>query len=145
MTFTNPGAAAASGDFSMTAVKKLLVSGSVVAAIVFYGYELLEKNPQRGFDLLLQFGPSFLISVFVLIIVWDLLGRGVGYVGKLADSMDRLSSAVDRIAEKDDRQFEEMRRLSQFAAQTAERSFQILSTQSDVLERIERTLAQRAN
>jgi hypothetical protein len=77
--------------------------------------------------------------VLAMILFWDLLKPCVQYVGKLADSVQDLSVAVEKIADKDDRQAEEMQRLSQFAAQQGERSFEILRAQAS---QIEKALAQ---
>jgi len=121
--------------------RKLLLGGTLTASLAFYLYELVQKNPDQSFALLRQFGPSFLVTIVALVLLWDLVKVGVTNVGRLADSMQVLSTAVAQIAEKDDRQFEEMRRLCQFAAQQGERNFEILREQAETLKRIESSIA----
>jgi len=139
MTMTDPGRSALTlpaGDI----LRKYVWGGTLAAAIAYYVYVVVNHHPGESFNLLGQFGPSFLISIVAIILLWDLLKIGVANVGRLADSMQTLSAAVTQIADKDDRQFEEMRRIGQFNAQNSERMLSMMMEQGAQLKVISETL-----
>jgi hypothetical protein len=123
--------------------KYFVLGGGAASGIVgiYMILNLFRENPRLFFDLLQQWGPRFALLSMAMYFAWDLLRPLVGYVGSLADGMQSLSKAVATIAEKDDRQMEEMRRMAQFAGQQSERLFELLVQQAEqtktVLEKVE--------
>jgi hypothetical protein len=140
MTMTDPARSAAPVSLGDSLVRKFVLGSTLAASVALYAYEVVKNNPQESFQTLRQFGPSFLVTIVALVLLWDLLKIGVTNVGRLADSMQTLSTAVTEIAEKDDRQLEEMRRIGQFNAQNSERMLGMMLEQAAQLKSISETL-----
>src|SRR5437016_4830987 len=88
MTFNSPNLSAANGiQLGQGLLKKLVVGGGLTAAIALYLYEIVSHNPQQSFALLGQFGPSFLLGMVSLIIVWDVLKVALAHLGELSRSV----------------------------------------------------------
>jgi len=138
MTLTNPTA----GDMKKSVMQRFLLGGGFAAVVALYFYQFASHNAQQTLALMAQFGPSFLLEMTMVLGILYVLNKGMDNIGRLADSMNGVGAGVqgvnagiEKIAEKDDTQIEEMRRLTQFAAQQAERSFETLRDHGAKLDR----------
>lgn len=107
----------------------------VTAAIL----EFMRDDPHELIRLLGEFGPKYLLGGFICYVVWDiarrvlkLFARGVDHIGTLAENTGAAAkataegaNAIKDFAGRNDRTAEEVRRLSAFAAQQADRSVEI--------------------
>jgi hypothetical protein len=136
MTFNAPNATASGTAVGQNLVKKLLMGGGLAAALVLYGYQFASHNAQQTLALVAQFGPSFMLEMTMVLIIGYVLNKGMDNIGRLADSMQGVNAGIERIAEKDDRNIDEMRRLTQFAAQQAERNCETLGMYGTKLDKV---------
>lgn len=115
----------------------LFGGGAATGVAILYGFvRLMEQDPKDGFALLRQWGPWFLIALVAMYFTWDLGKRVLTSMATLADGMQTLSASVKVIADKDDRQYDEMRRMSQYSAQQSERFMSLLLEQGEQLKSI---------
>ena len=121
-------------------VRRLVAYGGLSAAIALYVYELFERNPAQGFELVRSFGPWFVIVVICQVIAWNALKLLIAYIGKLAQGVQDMAAAVQRISEKDDREAEELKRQTAFNGQQSERILVLLTDQAKQLQVIESKL-----
>ena len=126
------------GQLKERLLKSILFGGSsgLGFAVIFYSYRLLEQKPSEGFGLLHHWGPWFVVALVALYFFWDVTKVAVGYVGKMADGMQSLSVSIAKIAERDDRQYEEMQRIGQYNARQNERELELLIRQGEQLGEI---------
>ena len=143
MTFIKLDATAGGIEMGQAMLKKLVIGGGLAGAIALYLYQIVQHNPKEAFGMLGQFGPSFIISLVVIVLFWNVLKMAVAQMEKLADGVQDLSIAVTKIAEKDDRRQEEMQRMAAFSAQQSERILVLLNDQGaqlkQISERLDRT------
>lgn len=102
--------------------KKVLLGGSVSAGAVV-AYELLEiakKNPAVLLSIV-NWGPLFAIVLALIFLVDRRLGMGIEALQNNARAQQSMSDAVQKIAEKDDREGEELKRLTSFNAMQSEK------------------------
>lgn len=112
-------------------------SGAGMASIVYALIGLVRDEPERGFRLLQVWGPWFFLAMFASWILYKLLeplvsgavasfGRISAAVEKQAESAGVLAAAVQGLAEKDDRQVQEMQTLTSLTAQRSERTYEMM-------------------
>jgi hypothetical protein len=91
-------------------VRKLGVTfgGVGVLGLAIAVLELAQKEPQRFFDLLRAWGFIWLLALAGMAFFWDLLRKGMGYLGQLSTSVQESAVAMNRIADKDDRDKDRM-------------------------------------
>jgi hypothetical protein len=99
-------------------VRALAPGAGVALGVALIGW--LKLDPTDSLGLLRTWGIWWLVAVLALVFVWDLarrVERGVARsLDRMGDGLHEMSVAVTRIADKDDRQMEELRRLSVYAA-----------------------------
>jgi hypothetical protein len=86
----------------------ITIGGAGILGLVVAVLGLAQKEPQRFFDLLSRWGFVWLLSLAAMGFAWDLVGKGIGHIGRLADSMHESAIAVNRIADRDDRERDRM-------------------------------------
>jgi hypothetical protein len=132
---------AASASAPLTNPLRQLLVGSglgLVAIVAYYFYQLLILKPDYSFGLLRAWGPWWVLAVLACYFAWELLKMAVAEIGKMADGVRTLAVAVSEIAARDDRQFEEMQRLTQYGARQSERLVELLTKQGVQLAEIVR-------
>lgn len=82
--------------------------GAGVVGIAVAVLELAQKEPQRFFDLLSRWGSIWLLGLAAMAFLWDLLRKGLGYVGRLSESVQESAIAMNRIADRDDREHDRL-------------------------------------
>ena len=86
----------------------ITIGGASVLGLAIGVGDLAQKEPQRFFDLLSRWGFVWLLALAAMAFLWDLAGKGMGYLGRLADSVQESSQAMNRIADRDDRDKDRM-------------------------------------
>jgi hypothetical protein len=91
-------------------VRTLAISvGGIGMAGVAWGFlSPAPSQPAQVFELLSHWGFVWLLSLAAMVLAWDLLKVGLGYLGKLADSVQESAVAMNRIADRDDRERDRM-------------------------------------
>jgi hypothetical protein len=140
-------------SFSPQAVlRKLFVPGvyALAMAIVLGIFRLFNTQPVLALELLKSWGPSFVLWFFALAVVAPLLNQWIGIFRDGVQAQRQMADAMSRIAEKDDRQIQEIQTLSAFTAQESRGTrMQLgevanqLKHNSDCLERLVEKLGER--
>jgi hypothetical protein len=127
-------------------LRHLLFPGvmGVVVAIVMELFQLLNAQPKEAIDLLSHWGPNFVLGLLIVAIIGGLLSQVVDISRDGVAAQRQMAEAMGKIAEKDDRQLQEIQTLTTFAAQQAERTHSHLRDQRNQLDRIEQLLNSRA-
>jgi hypothetical protein len=119
-------------------LRRLLFPGTVglSVGIVIEFFRLCGSDPRGAIELLKAWGPSFLLGMLMISVIGGLLGKMLDISRDGVAAQTRMAEAIGRIAEKDDRQFDEMRRTSQYAAQMSERVVELISGQSAAIHEL---------
>jgi hypothetical protein len=107
---------------------KVALSSAGAAAVVLAAFELLQRQPGPGFTLLSQWGPWPILALAALIFMGRFLARlndtiQISFSAVVtssqqgAEAQAKQAEALSRLAEQGGKQFEEVRRLSIYAAQ----------------------------
>jgi hypothetical protein len=107
-----------------------------ICSVLFALLEIGQKSPEQFIRLLAEYGPKYLLWAGISFMGYDLLKRLIrafsksadkiaDKIGSMADGMNKMASATDCLANKNDRQAEEMRRLCSFSASQSERAVDI--------------------
>jgi hypothetical protein len=105
------------------AKKIALGSGvSVGGAIVFGAFELLHNDSRDAFPLLKSWGPWAIFSIVAVYFAYDILKIVLNMALRAVIAMEQSALAQQRLADKDDRQLQELETLTSFAAQESERN-----------------------
>lgn len=94
------------------------------ASILGLGIGLLnlaQREPVQLFELLSRWGFVWLLALAAMVLVWDLAKIALGYIGRLADSVQETAVAMGRIADRDDRDRDRMITETAFIGQRLER------------------------
>lgn len=105
--------------------RKLLVPGvvSLELAVVGWIFKLLSQLPAAAsIELLKSFGPGFLLGILVVAVLGYLLSQVVDISRDGVAATRQMAESIGRIAEKDDRQIQEIQTLVTFTAQEARRT-----------------------
>jgi methyl-accepting chemotaxis protein len=116
-------AAAAKTTLRAEIFKRIALGGgwSVGAAVVFGAFQLLRSNPTDAFPLLKAWGPWAIVTIVALYVFYDLVRILMGIGNQLVQSVEKLAVAQQQLADKDDRQTQEMQTLTSYTAQQTER------------------------
>lgn len=150
-----PSPAPNKGTFPSTFGNMLALGGSFVGggSIVIAAIELVRTEPDKAFKLLQNWGPWFILALFVAWVVYALASRALDLAGtvggRIADAMESQAVSIRQLADKDDRQAQEMQVLTSLTAQRSEKTYsmmqsyhednqEILKLQQETLARIER-------
>ena len=109
--------------FGAELLKKLFLGGgmSAGAAIAWGVFEMLRDNPRDAFSLLRAWGPWAIVTMFAMYAVYDLSKKALSIGKRGVIAVEALSTAVKQIAEKDDRQIQELQTLTSYTSQGVER------------------------
>lgn len=99
----------------------ITMGGASVIGLVVGLFNLAERQPTQMFELLSRWGFVWLLALAAMFLCWDLAKIGLGYLGKLADSVQDSSVAMNRIADRDDRERDRMITETAFIGQRLER------------------------
>lgn len=102
-------------------VVAIQLGGAGLIGLAFAVLSLAQRQPVQMFDLLRGWGFAWLLILVALFIAWDLAKLGLGYLGKLADSVQAMGMAMNRIADKDDRERDRMVTETAFVGQRLQR------------------------
>ena len=118
-------------------VKKLLLGSGVTAGAVltYQLFELAKKDP-RLLEQVVNWGPLFVIGVIALTMIDRNFSQMIQVSRENVLAQQQMSAAMEKIADKDDRQSEEMRRLTSYNAVQAGKIMERLDHQDEMLRRI---------
>jgi hypothetical protein len=110
--------------------KKVLLGGGVTAGAMAT-YELFEiaKRDPKILESVVGWGPLFIIAVVVIVVVDRNFGQMIALGRDNVQAQQRMSDAMEKIAEKDDRQAEELRRLTSYNGLQTEKIMKRLDRQ----------------
>jgi hypothetical protein len=111
-------------------VKKIVFGGGVTAGAMAT-YELFEiaKRDPKILESVVGWGPLFIIAVVVIVVVDRNFGQMIALGRDNVQAQQRMSDAMEKIAEKDDRQAEELRRLTSYNGLQTEKIMKRLDRQ----------------
>lgn len=133
------GPSTLSGD----ALKKLLFgSGSLGAgaAVAWFVIDLLRAEPKLAIQIVGQWGPGFVLVVILLYFVDRNFGQMIQLQREHVVAQQEMSAAVRQIADKDDRQAEEQRRLTGYLGSQQEKILIYLEGQNAVLDELKQAV-----
>lgn len=122
---------------------KHLVTATVlgtVSMIALEFFHLMQASPKEAFDLLRGWGPNFLIGFLVVSVVGGLLSQLMDISRDGVQAQRQMAEAMGKIAEKDDRQLQEIQIMSSYNAQQAERMHRRMDRQDRAFALILRKL-----
>jgi hypothetical protein len=110
----------------------ILMGGGLMGGgtIVFSAFELIRSEPDKAFKLLHDWGPWCILCLVVTVIVGKLGTRCLDLLQtfgvRIADAMDSQAEAMQKMADKDDRNLQEVQTLTSLTAQRSEKSFMMM-------------------
>lgn len=107
-----------SGRIRSLAVK---LGGTGLVGVALGALVVARQQPSQVFDLLARWGFWWLLGLAGMFMAWDLVKIGLGYLSKLADSVQQTAVAMNRIADKDDRERDRMVTETAFVGQRLQR------------------------
>lgn len=118
--------------------------GGVGLLGVAWGFlSLAQSQPAQVFELLSRWGFVWLLILVAMALAWDLLKVGLGYLGKLADSVQETAVAMNRIADRDDRERDRMVTETAFVGEQMQKVVCALNDLKEQNNRIEKSLRNR--
>lgn len=101
-----------------------LIFPSVVGAALgltmeFFG--LLKLDPRSALELLRSWGPNFFIGMLIAVILGGLMSQVIDISRDGVSAQRQMAEAISKIAEKDDRQLQEIQTLQAYTAQQSDR------------------------
>lgn len=85
-------------------------------AVVAELFRLMQADPHGALALLQQWGPNFFIGLVITIILGGLLSQVVDISRDGVGAQRQMAEAITKIAEKDDRQIQEIQTLQSYTA-----------------------------
>ena len=82
---------------------------------------LAQRHPDQVLDLLSRWGFVWLLVLAAMILVWDLVKGGIDYLGRLSEGVHETAVAMNRIADRDDRERQQMITETAFVGRRIER------------------------
>ena len=106
-------------DNTPTWLRKLIVPGMVglMAGIVLQFFKLFDARPEQAIELLKSWGPGSLLGTLALAVIAGLLSQLMDVARDGVAAQRLMADSMGRIADKDDRQIQEIQTLSSFTAQ----------------------------
>jgi hypothetical protein len=93
----------------------------VGAAVLLGAIRILESNPKDAFTLLQSWGPGYFIGALGVVMIGGLLSQIVDISRDGVQAQRQMAEAMTAIAQKDDRQLQEIQTLAAYTAQQSER------------------------
>jgi hypothetical protein len=111
---------------SFSWMRHMVVPGvlAAVLAITAQFFRLMNAQPKEGLELLEHWGPNFLLGILIVAIVGGLLSQVVEISRDGVSAQNKMAEAMTRVAEKDDRQLQEIQTLAAYNAQESTRMHQ---------------------
>lgn len=97
------------------------VGGAGLVGLGLAAFSLAREQPAQVFDLLSKWGFVWILGLVAMLLAWDLAKLALGYLSKLADSVQETAVAMNRIADKDDRERDRMVTETAFVGQRLQR------------------------
>jgi hypothetical protein len=127
--------------------KRLALGGgwSIGAAVAYGVFELLHQDPKDAFPLLRSWGPWAFLSIIAVYVVYDLVKMLLNIFQRGVIAMEHTAVALQRVADKDDRQTQELQTLTSYTslvraqpttAQQAVNMAQVVATSIAAYERM---------
>lgn len=115
--------ATASSTVRTELLKKIATGGgfSVGASVVWGVFELLKDKPDQAFPLLRSWGPWAIVTSLALYFGYDVLKALLNIGLRMTVAVEKLALAQQQLAEKDDRQLQELQTLTSYTSQSTER------------------------
>lgn len=133
-------------------LRKLFLPGvfALAMTVVLGIFRLFDTQPVLALELLKSWGPLFFLGLFALAVIAPLLNQAIGVLRDGVQAQRGMADAMGRIAEKDDRQIQEIQTLTAFTAQESrgmrtqlEEVGTQLKRNSESVERLIRTIEER--
>jgi hypothetical protein len=123
--------------------KKVVLGGGVSAgAIATYElFEIAKKDPHL-LQAVIGWGPLFIIAVVAIVVVDRNFGQMIQLGRDNVQAQQRMSEAMEKIADKDDRQAQKLETLSSYSALQSEKVLNHLDAQGRRLDQHGYLLAQ---
>lgn len=99
----------------------LTLGGASLVGLGLGALSLAQHEPAQVFGLLSRWGFVWLLALAAMVMLWDLAKVGIGYLSKLADSVQDSAVAMARIADRDDRERDRMATEIAYLSQRMER------------------------
>jgi hypothetical protein len=112
----------------------ILMGGGLMGGgtIVFSAFELIRSEPEKAFKLLHDWGPWCFLCIVITVIVGKIGTRCLDLLQtfgvRIADAMDSQAEAMQKMADKDDRNLQEMQTLTSLTAQRSEKTYAMLQS-----------------
>ena len=114
-----------------------VVGAALGLTVEFFG--LLKLDPKSALELLRSWGPNFFIGMLGAVMLGGLLSQVIDISRDGVTAQRQMAEAITKIADKDDRQMQEIQTLTAYTAQQSDR----LHRRHDKAERTLRLIAGR--
>jgi hypothetical protein len=124
---------------SRSRLYQLLVGGGgagIGAAIAYELIGVLKSEPKLFIETLAHWGPMFILALVGMVLMDRRAAENLKISEKSAVAQQAMADAVHQIAEKDDRQAEEVRRLASYNAVQTQKVLDRLDAQDEILGQI---------
>lgn len=111
------------------AAQRAAVGGGLTVgiAVVLAALDVVKQNPKDAFPLLMAWGPKAIGTILLIYVVYDVVKIALNLASRGVRSIEKLAVAQQRLADKDDRQVQEMQTLTSYTAQQSEKSYGLIS------------------
>ena len=96
---------------------------SIGAAVLWMAFSILKADPKDAFPLLEVWGPKAVGTIVVIYVVYDVVKIVLNLVSRMVRSVEKMAVAQQKLADKDDRQVQEMQTLTAYTAQQSEKMY----------------------
>lgn len=112
------------------------LGGVGVVSLTLAVLRLFQANPEESFALLRSWGPNFLLAVVVVVAVRGVLDQLIEISRDGVQAQRQMAEAMTQIAAKDDRQAEEVRRLTVYASRELGVIGERMDKQEEVMQKV---------
>ncbi len=131
-----------SGSLRAEIAKRLALGGGFTfgGAIVYGAFQLLHDNSKDAFPLLRSWGPWAFVTLVALYVVYDITKIVLNLALRAIIAWEQSAKAQQQLAEKDDRQIQELQTLTSYCSQEAERKSAEVRELADTVEKVGATI-----